>query len=98
MACCMPKLVTRPPKYTLHKAFGQAIVKINGKVHYLGPWESAESKVRYQEAVSRWGAQQVRAANAPHARRGPATHGRHDGRGTSDRLPGTREDLVHEER
>ena len=65
MGCCMPKLVTRPPKYTLHKGSGQAIVKINGKVHYLGPWQSAESKVRYQEAVSSWAAQQVRAANAP---------------------------------
>ena len=38
MGCCMPKLVTRPPKYTLHKASGQAIVKINGKVHYMKKW------------------------------------------------------------
>ncbi len=65
MGCCMPKLVTRPPKYTRHKASGQAIVKINGKVHYLGPWQSAESKVRWQEAVSKWSAQQARAVNAP---------------------------------
>ena len=54
----MPKLITRPPKYARHKASGQAVVKINGKVRYLGPWNSVESKVRYQEAISAWAAEQ----------------------------------------
>jgi hypothetical protein len=60
----MPKLVTRPPKYARHKASGQAVVKVGKKLHYLGPWNSAESKVRYQAIIVEWAAQQD---NAPAA-------------------------------
>ena len=60
----MPKLVTRPPKYARHKASGQAVVKVGKKLHYLGPWNSAESKVRYQAVIAEWAAQQ---GNAPAA-------------------------------
>ncbi len=54
----MPKLSTRPPKYSHHKASGQATVKFNGRVRYLGPYGSQESKTRYQEAIVEWGRQQ----------------------------------------
>ena len=54
----MPKLLTRPPKYALHKASGQAVVKVGKRLHYLGPWNSAESKVRYQAVIAEWAAQQ----------------------------------------
>ena len=54
----MPKLLTRPPKYARHKASGQAVVKIGGKLRYLGPFNSAESKLRYQAVVAEWAAQQ----------------------------------------
>ena len=32
----MPKLNGRVPKYSLHRASGQAIVTLNGTDHYLG--------------------------------------------------------------
>jgi len=50
----MPKLLTRPPKYARHKASGQAVVKIGKKLRYLGPWNSAESKIRYKAVVAEW--------------------------------------------
>ena len=56
--CRMPKLLTKPPKYTCHKASGQAVVKVGGKVRYLGPFNSAESKVRYQAVIAEWAAEQ----------------------------------------
>lgn len=34
----MPRLTTIPSKYRRHKASGQAIVSIQGKDHYLGPF------------------------------------------------------------
>jgi integrase len=54
----MPKLITRPPKYARHKASGQAVVKVNRRLRYLGPWNFVESKVKYQEALSEWSAEQ----------------------------------------
>jgi hypothetical protein len=56
--CGMPRLLSRPPKYARHKASGQAVVKIGGKLRFLGPFNSAESKLRYQAAVAEWAAQQ----------------------------------------
>jgi hypothetical protein len=53
----MPKLITRPSKYTCHKASGQAVVKVGGKLRYLGPFNSPESKVRYQAVISEWAAE-----------------------------------------
>ena len=40
------------PKYALHKATGQARVRINGKSIYLGPYGSEESRRRYDEIVA----------------------------------------------
>ena len=40
------------PKYALHKATGQARVRINGKSIYLGPHGSEESRRRYDELVT----------------------------------------------
>lgn len=53
----VPKLSTRPPKYTRHKASGQATVKFGGKVRYLGPFGSPESKAAYQAAIAQWARQ-----------------------------------------
>ncbi|MBX3439482.1 MAG: hypothetical protein KF861_18480 [Planctomycetaceae bacterium] len=44
----------RVPKYGKHKGTGQARVLIDGEHHYLGPYDSAESKRRYKELVDRW--------------------------------------------
>ncbi len=38
-------------KYALHKATGQARVRINGKSIYLGEYGSEESRGRYDELV-----------------------------------------------
>ena len=64
----MPKRSFRPPKYSRHKASGQAIVKFSGRVHYLGPHGSEESKARYQQAIAKWATErgnEVRADPAP---------------------------------
>lgn len=47
----MPK---RPPKYTHHKPTGQARVRINGKSHYLGLFDSPESHKRYDALIAKW--------------------------------------------
>lgn len=48
----MPK--KRKPKYALHRASGQARVRIDGKDHYLGEYDSPESHDRYEELVGAW--------------------------------------------
>ncbi len=42
------------PSYLLHKASGQARVRIDGHDHLLGPYGSEESRVRYGELVARF--------------------------------------------
>lgn len=49
----MPKK-TKQPKYTLHKASGNAIVRINGKQIYLGKYDSPESFDAYDRAILQW--------------------------------------------
>jgi integrase len=44
----------RKPTYTLHKATGQARVRINGQDHYLGEYGSAESRARYDDLIAEW--------------------------------------------
>jgi len=39
------------PKYRHHKGSGQAFVQVKGKRHYLGKWDSPESKERYSAFV-----------------------------------------------
>ncbi len=41
------------PSYCLHKASGQAVVRINGRDHYLGAHGSPQSYTRYAELVAR---------------------------------------------
>ncbi|MCA3009531.1 MAG: tyrosine-type recombinase/integrase [Phycisphaerales bacterium] len=43
----------RLPGMTMHST-GQARVRLSGKVHYLGPWGSAESHARYAELIREW--------------------------------------------
>ncbi len=44
----------RVPGYRLHKPSGQAVVTLNGKDHYLGPWNSPESKSEYDRVIAEW--------------------------------------------
>src|SRR5687768_10532473 len=50
----MPRLVHATPKYTLHKASGQARVTIQGKDHYLGRYGSKASKAEYDRLIGEW--------------------------------------------
>ena len=43
------------PTYSLHAASGQARVWLNGKSHYLGPYGSPESRVKYGELLQKAG-------------------------------------------
>lgn len=45
---------TRVPGYGLHKASGQAVVRLNGKDHYLGKHGSDESHARYEVLIATW--------------------------------------------
>lgn len=42
------------PSYLLHKASGQARVRIDGRDFLLGPYGSDESRVRYGELVAKF--------------------------------------------
>ncbi|MDG2130616.1 MAG: hypothetical protein P8K08_21635 [Fuerstiella sp.] len=44
----------RIPKYSLHKATGQALVRINGKAIYLGEHGSEDSKAKYDRLIAKW--------------------------------------------
>ena len=49
----MPR-AQRPPTYRLHKARGCAVVTLDGRNHYLGPFGSAESYQRYARLIAEW--------------------------------------------
>lgn len=51
----------RIPAYCLHKASGQAYVKLDGKRLYLGKHGSPESHQRYVEEISKWQVRQTEA-------------------------------------
>src|SRR4051812_2588589 len=44
----------RLPSYRFHKASNQAVVVIRGKSHYLGPWNSPESRAEYDRLIAEW--------------------------------------------
>ena len=48
----MPK--QRVPSYRLHKPSGQAIVRLNGRMHYLGKYGSDESRQEYDRLMAEW--------------------------------------------
>src|SRR5512133_1466006 len=50
----MPKLVHRTPKYSRHRASGQAIVTVNGHDVYLGPYGTAVSRREYDRVIAEW--------------------------------------------
>lgn len=50
----MPRLVEATAKCRRHKASGQAIVTVQGRDFYLGPWNSKASKIEYDRIISEW--------------------------------------------
>jgi integrase len=47
-------MARRIPQYTFHKPTGQARVRLNGTSHYLGLWNSPESRERYEALIARY--------------------------------------------
>lgn len=45
-------MAVRIPRYRLHKARNLAVVTINGRDHYLGPYGSVESRQKYGELIA----------------------------------------------
>ena len=50
----MPRLVRKLPSYRLHKASGQAMVLLDGKAFYLGPYGTDVSRREYDRLVGDW--------------------------------------------
>ena len=50
----MPKRVNNRPSVRHHKPIGRAVVTLNGRDHYLGPWNSPEARVEYDRIVAEW--------------------------------------------
>lgn len=48
----MPRRAGKVPAYSLHKASGKAVVRLDGKDHYLGPYGSPESHERYERLIA----------------------------------------------
>ena len=44
----------RTPKYRLHKPRNRAVVTIDGRDYYLGPYNSLESKAEYDRLIALW--------------------------------------------
>jgi RNA polymerase sigma factor (TIGR02999 family) len=54
-----------PPSYRLHKPRQCAVVTIDGKNHYLGPYGSAESHEQYARLVTQWQAGEKQLIDKP---------------------------------
>jgi integrase len=50
----MPRLVQGNPKYRRHRASGQAVVTLNGRDHYLGPYGTQASRAEYDRLIGEW--------------------------------------------
>ena len=50
----MPKLKAQLPKYRHHRASGQAIVTLDGRDFYLGPFGTSASKQGYDRLLTEW--------------------------------------------
>jgi len=50
----MPLLVNRTPTYRRHRPSGQAVVTLNGRDFYLGPYGTKASKAEYDRLVGEW--------------------------------------------
>jgi integrase len=50
----MPAKPRKTPRYRLHKPTGQAVVRLNGRDHYLGKFGSPESHERYHRLIAEW--------------------------------------------
>lgn len=66
----MPRKPGKVPSYCHHRRSGRAVVRIDGKDHYLGPYGSPESHEEYERLIAEWRVRQAEAARAGGANRG----------------------------
>jgi integrase len=50
----MPRRPGKVPSYCRHKRSGQAVVRIDGRDHYLGQFGGSESHERYERLIAGW--------------------------------------------
>ena len=50
----MPRLNHALPRYSMHRASGQAVVTIGGRDHYLGPFGSDASHRARDRLIAQW--------------------------------------------
>jgi len=50
----MPRLAHSLPRYSKHRASGQAVVTLSGQDFYLGPHNTAASKREYDRVIAEW--------------------------------------------
>jgi hypothetical protein len=50
----MPRKSGNLPAYCLHRRSGQAVVRLCGRDHYLGPYNSTESRENYDRLLAEW--------------------------------------------
>jgi hypothetical protein len=50
----MPRLTNKLPSYRLHRPSGRAVVTLNGRDHYLGGWNTPESRTEYDRLIADW--------------------------------------------
>ena len=67
----MPKLKHKLPSYRLHKRSGQAIVTLNGTDHYLGRYDSSESRAEYERLIAEWIASRRQPVPSDHRQQAP---------------------------
>jgi integrase len=62
----------RIPSYRYHKASRQAVVVLDGRSHYLGAWDTTESRAEYDRLIAEYLAGRRRRTLAGPGRPGPA--------------------------
>jgi integrase len=67
----MPATPGKVPAYSRHKASGRAVVRLNGRDHYLGPYGSPESHERYARLIADWRARPQTGGDRPVPLHGP---------------------------
>lgn len=50
----MPRRRGKPPAYCRHRASGRAVVRIDGRDHYLGQYGSSDSHAEYERLIAEW--------------------------------------------
>ena len=50
----MPRTQKGIPSYCLHRPSGKAVVRLNGRDHYLGPHDTEESRQAYDRVIAEW--------------------------------------------